>query len=50
MYSAQTLEEVKRDMRRLEIAQEPEDLKVYTFAEEANSLRVEDAAREDPRV
>src|ERR1700676_5210719 len=43
MYSAKTLEEVRRDMRRLEIAQEPGDLKVYTLAEEATSLRVEDA-------
>jgi 7-carboxy-7-deazaguanine synthase len=43
MYTAKTLEEVRRDMSRLGIAKEPGDLKVYSLAEETKTLQVKDA-------
>jgi 7-carboxy-7-deazaguanine synthase len=42
MYSQKTLEEVKRDMARLEITQAPTDLKVYSVSEETKSHSIED--------
>lgn len=41
MYSERTLEQVKRDMARLEITDAPADLKVYSPSEEARSLSLE---------
>lgn len=43
MYSAKTLDQVRSDLKRLEISEEPRDLKIYTFSEEAKSLHVRDA-------
>ncbi len=40
MYSPRTVEEVKRDMTRLGIAKQPEDLKVYDFHEEVRSFSI----------